>query len=98
MMPTDLEKNAVPARLIKKVKPNENGRLEVAWRVYDALCGIPSGDLSKIQQQMIRNECRSAFQRYEMEGDLMHQDGLQGKRGFAAAKKQHLKELKGKKT
>ena len=79
------------------MKPEENGRLEATWRIYDALCNIPTGDLTDVQRQIIRNECRSAFQRYELEGELMHQDGLQGKRGFAAAKRQHLKEFKEKK-
>ncbi len=93
---SNIEEDLVPQRLMKKVKPEENGRLEVTWRIYDALCNIPQGDLSVIQQQMIRNACKAAYESWKLEGDLMHQDGLQGKRGFAAAKRQHLRELREK--
>ena len=91
-----IEEDLVPQRLLKKMKPAENGRLEVTWRIYDALCNISQGDLIEEQQQMIRAECKAAYERWIIECRLVNQDGLQGKRGFAAAKRQHLKSLKEK--
>ena len=76
------QEDLVPQKLMKRLKPEENGRLEVTWRIYDALCSIPQGDLCETQQQFICNERKAAYERWKLEGELM------------AAKRQHLKSLK----
>lgn len=95
---SSIEEDLVPQRLMKKVKAGENGRLEVTWRIYDALCNIPTGDWTEEQRRILKIEQHHAYTRWVLEGELMHKDGLQGKRGFAFAKRQHLKELKAKKS
>ena len=89
-----IEEDLVPQSLLKKMKPGDNGRLEVTWRIYDALCNISTGDWTEEQRRLLKIEQKAAFERWALEGELMHKDGLQGNRGFAAAKRQHLKNLK----
>lgn len=62
---------------MKTPKPNCNGRLEVAWRIYDAICNIATGDLSKEQRQMIVVARDHAYKQWELEGQLVAHDGLQ---------------------
>jgi hypothetical protein len=94
---SSIEEDLVPQRLMKRLKAGENGRLEVTWRIYDALCHISTGDWTEEQRRFLKIEQKAAYERWALEGELMNKDGLQGKRGFAAAKRQHLKELKEKK-
>lgn len=91
-----VREDLVPQRLLEKVKTDQNGRLEVTWRIYDALCKIPTGDLTEEQRRFIDIERKTAYDRWALEGALMNEDGLQGKLGFAAAKRQHLNDLKEK--
>jgi hypothetical protein len=89
-----VKEDLVPLKLLRKLKPGDNGRLEVSWRIYDALCQIQTGDWSEEQRQILNIERKHAFDRWKLEGEFMNKDGLQGKRGYAAAKRQHLKTLK----
>ena len=91
-----IKEDLVPQKLLNKLKAGDNGRLEVTWRIYDALCHIPTGDWTEEQRQILDIERKHAYERWKLERDLMNKDGLQGKRGFAAAKRQHLKNLKAK--
>jgi hypothetical protein len=91
-----IKEDLVPQRLLKRMKAAENGRLEVTWRIYNALCGISTGDLTETQTTLLQLEKTAAYERWIVECDLMNEDGLQGKRGFAAAKRQHLRELETK--
>ena len=61
-----------PEKKPKKIKPSLNGRLEVTWRIYDAICNIPTGDLSEIQRTIVGNEREAAFKRYEMESYIFN--------------------------
>src|SRR5271157_5883792 len=63
---SSIEEDLVPQRLMKKVKAGENGRLEVTWRIYDALCNISQGDLSEVQQRMIRKACMAAYEDWKL--------------------------------
>lgn len=47
---------------------NEN--LEVAWRIYDALCSIPSDDLTMNQQKLVDVARHAAYNRWLQETDL----------------------------
>jgi hypothetical protein len=93
-MSSIIEQDVVSHALMKKLKPAENGRLEATWRIYDAVCNIPTGDLSYEQREIIVMERKAAYERWLFEGRFMYKDGLQGKLGYAAAKRQHLKNLK----
>lgn len=88
-----LEEDAIPVSLLKKIKPADNGRLEVRWRIYNALCDIPCGDLTHEQREFLNQTRKNAYECYRIEGDLAEKDGLQGPRGFVAIKKEHLKNL-----
>ena len=50
--------------------PSKNGRLEVTWRIYNALCNITLADLTVEQQSMIAIERAFAYERYKFEGNL----------------------------
>ena len=89
-----LLEDLVPRKLLVKMKPDHNGRLEVTWRIYNALCHISQGYLSDDQRTLLKIETEAAYRRWELEGKLIDKDGLQGPKGFAAAKRQHLKSLK----
>jgi hypothetical protein len=68
-------------------KPSDNGRLEVAWRIYDAICNIHTGDLTPVQREFVAAEQGAAYKRYELEGKLVNLDGLQGPMGAARGAK-----------
>jgi len=87
------EEDCIPVKLLKKHKPKDNGRLEVAWRIYDALCNITTGDLTGDQVNILAAHRKAAYEQWEIESSLMDHDKLQGPNGFAAIKKQHLKNL-----
>lgn len=91
-----MEEDLVPHTLLKRVRPSDNGRLEVTWRIYDALCNIPTGDLTDNQRLLISSARKAAYENWVIEGTLMNYDGLQGERGYAAAKRIHILNLKSK--
>lgn len=92
-MNANILRDLIPTALLKECRPEDNGRLEVAWRIYDALCRINQWDLSAEQKQLLNIEIKAAYRRWEAEGELMNLDGLQGPRGFAAAKREHWRRL-----
>jgi hypothetical protein len=93
---TQLDRDAVSPKLMAKLKPSENGRLEVAFRIYKALCDIPVGDLSAEQKTLLGIDRRRIYEQWVFEGNVCDFDGLQGKRGFAAIRKEHIKQLEKK--
>lgn len=95
-MNRQLEEDIIPGSLLKKMKPNENGRMEVTGRIYEAICQIPTGDLSDEQREIIVMERKAAYERWSFECKVAPKDGFQGKRGWVATKKQHLKNVKAK--
>lgn len=50
--------------------PSQNGRLEVAWRIYEALCRISPIGLTMEQLRLINVERKAAYDRYVAEGDI----------------------------
>jgi len=53
--------DCIPNRLMKTMKPYDNGLMEATGRIYEALCNIPRGDLTQYQSGIIRNAIKNAY-------------------------------------
>lgn len=69
--------HVVPAT-VQRTLPNGN-QVEVPECLV-----LTKGDLSPAQKQMVYLEREIAYKRWVLEGELVHKDGLQGPKGFAA--------------